>query len=644
MYYGVQYYPEHWPEERWAVDAEMMQRAGLNCVRMGEFAWSFFEPREGSLDFSAYDRVIALLHKHGIKTIMCTCSRTVPPWLLKKYPGILTTTQNGTINPPGGRYLAGLAHPDFIREAQRMDRAIIEHFAGNPGIESWQIDNEIGSCNDCFCDVCVAAFQDFLREKYGTVEQLNKSWGEHFWSDSYSDFSEVPRPSSQPQLNLEYRRFMSMLNCDFNRWRMKLIRELDPGKWITTNFQSIQSQHTDYRELGRDLDINGMNHYPFRSPELILDYYRNGSKPLIVLEQFTRLLEVDAGEGRMRLWAYMALAHGCCGINFFRWRGCRWGQEQFADGLIPHSGKENRLYRELSQMGEELKKIGTRIDATKPEARVAVTFGYDTRWGTRLIQARASQVDCIKEAIRVHDSLTRRNVTTDALDPREDLSKYALVIAPQLFLVDDETSANLKEYVRKGGILCLTAHSGVVDEYGKSFDTPRPGPFAEMAGIEVHDMALLDSAFSLSSNILPGLNGKQGTILADEIYTTGAEVLATWAEGWRKGMPALTVNSYGKGKVFYLGTVIDGDAMDVLTTYLCADAGVEALIETPSGVRAYERQGDDERLIFILNYTEDAQHVSLPFPCKDAFTGEELTAVDIDPVDLRIVSVSSLRL
>jgi beta-galactosidase len=639
MYYGVQYYPEHWPEERWAVDAAMMKKAGVNIVRMGEFAWSYYEPRDGELSFEKYDRALALLHDHGIKTILCTCSRTVPPWLMKRYPGIINADYHGRPHTPGSRYLVGHLHPDFVRESQRIDRAVIEHFAGNPAVEAWQIDNEIGSHNDCYCDACVARFREYLAEKYKTTEALNHALGEHFWSGSYSDFSEVPRPSGQPQLELEYRRFMSKANCEFNRWRTDLIRVVDPGKWITTNFQSVGTQHTDYREMARDLDVNGMNHYPKRSPELILDYYRQGDRPLIVLEQFTRLLDVDAGEGWMRLWAWMAIAHGCCGINFFRWRGCRWGQEQFADGLLPHSGKENRLYRELARMGGELKQLGKRVDAAVPDAHVAITFGYDARWATRYIQSRANQINCVSEAVRVHDSLMRQNVTTDGLDPREDLSKYKLVIAPQLMIVDDESAENLRAFVENGGILCLTAHSGVVDEFGKSFDTPRPGPLAEMAGIEVSDMALLEKPFTICSEHVPGLNGQSCNVLADEIQVTTADVLATFGSGWRKGLPALTCNRWGKGKVHYLGTVIAGQAMDALTGHLCDQAGIEPIMPTPPGVRAYERRNDTERLIFILNYTEQPQTVELPCPGKDAYTGDTVRTVDIGPVDLRIVSL-----
>lgn len=639
MYYGVQYYPEHWPEKRWAVDVEMMLRAGINVVRMGEFAWSCFEPREGALSFETYDRAVRLFHENGIRVIFCTCSRTPPPWVLTKYPEIPNTDFSGRTFPPGHRYRIGLLHPDFVQEAERIDRAVVEHFAGNPAIEAWQIDNEVGSGNDCYCDGCLEKFRRYLQAKYTTLDDLNRSLGAHFWSDAYNDWSEVPKPSTQPQLLLEYRRFISHVTCEFTRWRADLIRDLDPDTWITTNFQSIFTQHTDYHALGQHLDVNGLNHYPPRSPELILDASRQGRKPLIILEQFTRLLDADSGEGWMRLYAWMAIAHGCCGINFFRWRCCRWGQEQFADGILPHSGKENRLYRELVRMGGELKHLGRRIDTTLPEAEVALAYGYDSRWATECIQRRTRKVDCIEEAMRVHASLSRQNWMTDVLDPRGDLSPYKLLIAPQLMLVDDQTASNLRIWVEAGGTLCLTAHSGVVDEYGKSFDTPRPGPLAEMAGIEVSDMALLDKHWPLASEVIPALHGNVGTTLADEIQVTTAEVLATFDAGWRKGLPVLTRNAWGQGEVFYLGTVLEEEAMDALTAHLCTAAGVLPVMNTPKGVKAYERKGPQERLLFLLNFTEDPQTVPLPEAGKDIVTGGRVTSVDIAPVDLRIISL-----
>jgi beta-galactosidase GanA len=306
MYYGVQYYPEQWPEERWPVDAEMMQRAGVNTVRMGEFAWSAYEPHEGELNFDWMDRAVKLLNNHGIQVIMCTCSRTPPPWVFKKYPGILNVLPDGRTNNYGMRYTIGLTHPEFIQIAERIDRAVIEHFANHPGIIAWQIDNEVGGGNDCYCPRCLATFQDYLRDKYGTVEKLNQSWGEHFWSFHFSDFSEVPLPANNPQLSLEYRRFLSHLNVEFSRSRSEMIHKIDPGKFVTTNFQSFVMKHTDYFQTARVIDLPGMNHYPPRSPEFLLDYYRGEKGSVLVLEQLSRLMEWDTGEGWMRLWAYRA--------------------------------------------------------------------------------------------------------------------------------------------------------------------------------------------------------------------------------------------------------------------------------------------------------------------------------------------------
>jgi beta-galactosidase len=621
MYYGVQYYPEQWPEERWLVDAAMMQRAGVNTVRMGEFAWSAYEPREGEYHFEWMDRAIALLNQHGIQVILCTCSRTPPPWVFKKYPGVLPVGEDRHPLNYGKRYTVGLAHPEFIALAERIDRAVVEHFAGHPGICGWQIDNEIGGGNDCYCERCHGYFQEYLRAKYGSVEKLNESWGKNFWSFSFSSFDEVPLPANNPQLSLEYRRFLSGLNVEFARSRAELIHRLDPGKFVTTNFQSFVMKHTDYFAMARVLDLPGMNHYPPRSPEFILDYYRGEIGTVLVLEQ---------------LWAYRALAHGACGTIFFRWRVARYGQEQHMDGILPHAGQENRRYRELARMGAEIRQVGELIDSTHVEAEVALLMGYEGRWAMEA-GLNNQQMGAHLDAARFHEALMRRGITTDALDPHCDLSRYKLVIAPRLWLVDQAIAANLTAFVEQGGVLCLTAASGVVDEYNQSFDIPRPGPLAEIAGVEISDLSPLEAPAPLHSQALPGLDGTSATVMADEMHPRTAEVWATYAAGWRKGLPALTRNRWGKGQVIYLGTVLEGALTGFLVDYLCAQAGVRPGVATPEGVFAYERRSAGARLLFLLNQNEDAQHVDLHEEWQDAFSRETCTAVDIGAVDLRIL-------
>ena len=395
-------------------------------------------------------------------------------------------------------------------------------------------------------------------------------------------------------------------------------------------------KHTDYFQTAKVIDLPGMNHYPPRSPEFILDYYRGEKGSVLVLEQLSRLMEWDTGEGWMRLWAYRALAHGACGTIFFRWRTGRYGQEQHMDGILPHAGQENRRYRELARMGMELKKVSLLIDRTQVRAEVALLMGYESRWAMEAgIRLPAMQPHLDVE--RFAKIFLNRNIMIDAIDPHCDLSRYKLVVAPRLWLVDEDIAANLSGFVARGGILLLTAASGVVDEFNKSFDTPRPGPLAEMAGIEVSDLAPLEEPFTLTSLAAPGLEGAQASAMADEMHLTTAWVLANYGSGWRAGLPALTRNKWGSGQVYYLGTVINGAALDALVGLLCKEAGVPDGPATPEGVRAYERRSDDTRLLFLINETSHTQVVKLDGTWRDAHTQAACAEVEIPAVDVRLV-------
>lgn len=639
MKYGVQYYPEHWPESRWKVDAEMMQRAGVNVVRMGEFAWGAYEPREGRLDFSWMERAINLLGDHGIQTILCTCSRTPPPWVHHTYPDIIGVDADGRPYARDGRYGIGLAHPTFVELSRRIDEAVVRAFAGHDHIVAWQVDNEVGGHNDCYCEVCRQAFIAYLRATYGTPETLNTAWGANFWSFGFSDFDHVPIPHTQPQLLLEYRRFMSQTNSDFTRWRADLIHELDPGKPVTTNFQSAQALHTDYHRESAVIDVNGMNHYPSRSPELLVDFYRGGRGKIWVMEQHTRLQPVDTPDGWMRLWAWMSVAHGADAVVFFRWRQCRWGQEQFADGLLPHSGEANRFYRDLAKMGAEIAQLGDLIDATAPCSQAALLVSYESRWAMRAGRFGVD-LDPMTEAIAIHRALSTRLPAIDAGDPRMDLTGYRLVIAPRLWIVDDAIAANLRRYVEGGGTLCLTPGSGVADAYGKSFADPRPGPLRDLAGLTVSDLAMeAGLRLGLQSDVIPGLSGTHGHTAADELHPEGAEVIATYADGWRAGQPAITLQTVGAGRVVYVGTLLEGAALEAALDWLCDLSQVERRPETPATLSLYERQSDDRRVRFVINWGDAPQTLALGEGWCDAFTGDPAPSAVIPPNDLRILLV-----
>jgi beta-galactosidase len=651
MFFGLAYYPEHWPEERWPVDAKMMQEARVNGVRMGEFAWSKVEPRQGQYDFTWLDQAVELLAKHGIKTMMCTCSRTPPPWVFHKYPEIRNVRADGKESNYGHRYTICHNNPTFIELAQQIDRKFIEHYAGNENVISWHIDNEIGSGNTCYCEICHKRFIEYLCEKYQTVENLNQKWGEHFWSFAFSSFDEVPLPigvsMAYPSLALEYARFQSKVNTDFARWRYRLMKELHPQAWITTNFQSSRATHTDIFEMGQYTDVYGTNFYPNHNPEFALDYCRGARGKLIILEQRSGSPHWRPGTqpGWMRLWTYRSIAHGATGINYFRWRTARYGHEEYWHGVLPHSGRANRRYDELKQTGEELDRIGAAINATQPAAQAAVVMSYESRWALHAISSTqvlsplfgTDELDVHEEAKAVHTALMDNNITTDALDPREDLSKYKLVIAPRLYVVDQPIAQNLRRFVEDGGVLCLTPRSGVADEYNVIFDQPSPGPLAEIAGVEIDDYSTLEGPVTLKTAAGGPQGAAEGTLWLDEIVLTTAQAAAHYDSSWAKGIPAVTVNAFGKGKVVYLGTALREENMHAFIAWLADLAGVPVNLVTPAGVRAYERQSEQHRLLFLLNFSQETHTIDLGAAWQDLLAGQETTQVHLPPAAVSVL-------
>ena len=652
--YGVDYYPEHWPEERWPEDARLMAEAGFNVVRLAEFAWSKLEPEEGRLDFDWLDRALAILADHGMRAILGTPTASAPPWLMRQDPGLFRVREDGQRVTYGNRREYCPNHPLYRAHSCRIVTAMAEHYAGHPTIIGWQIDNEFGE--RCYCPVCRQAFADWLAQRYASLDELNQAWGTIFWSHVYNYWTEIPTPTQtggapNPGLALDYTRFCSDSYVEYQKLQVDILRRQCPGHLVTHNFMGFGYEQIEYYDLARDLDLVAWDNYPRTqwrmavdaddsAPALDHDTMRGlkggqGGQNFWVMEEQSgpggwQMVSVPPRPGEIRLWAYQAIAHGADAIIYFRWRTARFGTEEYWHGILDHHAQPGRRYAEVKQMGEELKRIGESIPGTRVQPAVAMLQDYDARWAFQ-IQPNNPGFAYPRHFQEVYRALHARQVSIDVVSPGHDLSGYRLVVAPALHVVSPALAEKLEAFVVQGGVLVLTARSGVKDPANSVVDRYLPGLLAGLAGAHVEDYDSLPEGARVGLELaLPrldpsaaGLSGEQAaesrpdgmlyaTTWCDILACDGAQVVARYTEDYYAGRPAITLNRYGKGQVVYIGTLGPAGLFEALAPWLLALGGVQPVMHAPAGVEVAERRQGERRLLFVLNHSGQAQTITLP--------------------------------
>lgn len=629
MYIGVDYYPEHWPEERWAVDAEMMQKAGINVVRMAEFAWIKLEPIEGVYDFSWLDRAIDILHNHGISVILGTPTGSMPAWVALKYPEVVATDIHGHKIPYGARKDNCPSSLSYRLLSQRITRAMAKHYKDNPAVIGWQTDNEFGGPN-CYCDTCKAAWHDWLKKRFRSIDELNERWGTIFWSHSYRSFDEIPLPRrgyNNPSLELDYMRFFSDQVVSFQKEQIDILREVCPHHFITHNLMGF-FDNLDYYDLARDLDFVSWDYYYNygSSWQDRMKSYARGSASHDLMRSLKHknfwIMETSAGPaggntydrnlrpGEMRRMNYQAVAHGADGLLWFRWRTCRYGQEQYWHGLLQHDGQPNRRYREASRVAHELHKLAPDIEGAEVRAEVAIALSYDDRWAFR-IQPNSNAFNYIEHMMNYYKALAKQGVMVDFVDlERDDISSYKLLIAPTAYILTEAVADKLNGFVRGGGTAVFTFRSGVKDQENVPYAMTLPGFLRDMAGIRIEEYEALGNAqYAVSA----GDKRYRCAVFADWIIPETAKALAYYDERDLTDYAAATVNDYGDGRVYYVGTsFIDEEFYDGLMIDALQMAGVEALVAPPAGVEVCTRYKGDVPYVFLLNHNEYAVEIVVP--------------------------------
>lgn len=631
--FGVDYYPEQWPEDRWPEDARLMSEAGINVVRLAEFAWSFLEPHPGCFDFTWLDRAIALLHQHGVQVVLGTPTASAPPWVMAMMPDAYKVNEHGHRLTYGNRCEFCPSHAGYRERGRMITQAMAKHYADHPAVLGWQIDNELNG--RCYCTNCQASFQNWLRSRYGTLEVLNSRWGTAFWSHVYTEWSQIPVPVEtggvpNPGLDLDFRRFMSDTFACFQQEQVDILRQTCQTHFITHNFMGFGFDQINYFDLAKPLDFVSWDNYPRTGWHLSKEpdhaYLALGhdttrgfkGQPFWVMEEQSgsggwQTVGMTPRPGEMRLWTYQAIAHGADAIVYFRWRTARFGTEQYWHGVLYHHGQPGRRYDELKAVGSELKRVGRKILGAENRNQVAMMLSYDTRWA---FQGQANHADFKYSGLftSYYKALHNRNIGVDVVPPNADLSRYRLVIAPALYILPEETADNLRMFVQNGGMLIATARSGVKDEANAVVNSYLPGLLAEVCGMEVdeYDVQPSDKAVGLELN-LPARTTQtaQARLWFDVLRPTTSRPVAIYQGEYFSGSPAVTLNHFGQGQSIYVGTLGDDALHDTLVGWALEALDIRPALATLNDVEAIERWQGNQRLLFLLNHGNETKEIQI---------------------------------
>ena len=636
-----------------------MQEAGFNTVRLAEFAWSKLEPFEGQFEFDWLLRALDLLKAQGIDAVIGTPTAAPPAWLCANKPEILRVDDERRQITFGNRQQCCVNQPAYREASDRVVSAMADRLAGHPAVIAWQIDNEFGPL--CYCEECRRQFHEWLEARYRTLSALEAAWGTVFWSQTYSDWRQIPLPwriggAPNPSLALDFRRFFSDCYAGFQRRQIEIIRG-SSDKPVTHNFMGISPEVLNYQQLADQLDFVSWDNYPFGAADpaavsachdLTRGYLGKG---FWVMEQMSGPggwgeLAPSPPPGRIREWTYHAIGRGADAIVYFRWRPCRSGTEQYWHGILNHDGTVNRRYAEIKRTREEIKHIERLIEGTEIRADVAFINDYDSRFAFQYQRSNPS-FSYTNLLISLYRGLYNRNVPVDILSGDRDLSKYKLVVAPGHFVITEERAKRLREYVRNGGTLVMTYRSAVKDATGLIVNEPLPGLLQDVFGAVVREYhSPRTDEVNTILGVGEGISGEtsQATVWLDVMEPRAAEVMAEYEAGFGHGEPAITLNSFGRGRACYIGTQPSQEFIGVLMESLATSAGVRLGPDTPEGVDASIREGKSGRLMFIANHTEE--HVVIDRP--EGFATDVIRqspapeVIQLEPYNVTVLSVSPL--
>ena len=639
IWYGGDYNPDQWPEEVWDDDVRLMKKAGVNLVSVGIFSWAKIETSEGVYDFDWLDRIIDKLGEAGIAVDLASATASPPMWLTQAHPEVLWKDYRGDVCQPGARQHWRPTSPVFREYALKLCRAMAEHYKGNPYVVAWHVSNEYG-CHNRFdySEDAEHAFQQWCEERYGTIDAVNDAWGTAFWAQRMNDFSEIVPPRfigdgnfMNPGKLLDFKRFSSDALKAFYIAERDTLAEITPDLPLTTNFMvSASGSVLDYDDWGDEVDFVSNDHY-FIPGEAHLDELAFSASlvdgiarkdPWLLMEHSTsavnwREINYRKEPGQLVRDSLAHVAMGADAVCYFQWRQSKAGAEKFHSAMVPHAGEDSAVFRDVCELGADLNKLSDEgiLGSRLAKSRVAVVFDYESEWATEHTATPTQHVHHVDEPLAWFRALADQGVTADVVPVRGAWDDYEMVVLPSVYLLSEETTRRVRDYVVGGGRLVVTYYTGISDEKDHVWLGGYPGSIRDVVGVRVEEFMPMGDDFTGVPDRLELSNGAVAHDIADVIGSVDgtATVLETFKDDPWTGMdgaPAIVAHTFGEGRSVYVGARLGRDGIALSLPEILDSLGMAEAGGNDGRVLHVEREGaNGSRFVFSFNRTHETVRV-----------------------------------
>ena len=650
---GADWYPEQWPEERWETDLAMMEAAHLNVSRVAEFAWSRMEPSEGQFDFAWLDSAIRLAERHHIAIVLGTPTAAPPAWLTQKYPETLRVEQDGQRVTHGTRAHGSVTSVKYREFCRRIAEEMAKRYGHDANVVGWQIDNEYGYGLMSYNEEGRKQFQGWLQAKYKTLDALNQHWTTSYWSQTYDDWSEIPIPVGEhnPGLRLDWQRFITYAWAGYQQNQIDAIRaHSDPRQFITGNFMGYGFNAFDHYVMTKPLtfvawddyvgsghldpDTNGISHDAMRGLKRENIWIIETQPGSVNWSNLNNSLD----KGEVRAMAWHDIGHGADEVSYWQWRSALNGQEEIHGTLVGPDGKPVPLLEEVARTAKEFADLQNAFRDTRVVSQVALLNDYDSRWAIDW-QKHTEKYDQFAILRSYYQALRKIAQSIDIVSPDVPLDSYKLVVAPDLYLLPKERAEHLLAYVKNGGHLVLGPRSGMKDEFNALLPIRQPGYLAGPLGAQVQQYYALEKPIPVTGSLGDG----QASVWAEWLVSPASDTMSLLrygkSNGWLDNADAAVSRAYGRGRITYIGTVLDDKLMQASAEWMAKMSNITpAFGPVPDGVEASRRVGPKGTVYVLINWHAENQSVSLPHAMQSLLDQKQVTQVQLPQYGVAILA------